>query len=61
MKIELIHHASIKLTGDKVFYFDPYNIKEKYHDADYIFITHDHYDHFDIEAINNVKKDDTKD
>ena len=60
MKIELIHHASIKLIGDKVFYFDPYDIKEKYHDADYIFITHDHYDHYDLESINNVKKDTTK-
>lgn len=60
MKIELIHHASVKLIGDKVFYFDPYDIKEKYHDADYIFITHDHYDHYDLESINNVKKDTTK-
>ena len=29
MKIEVIHHASIKLIDDKIFYFDPYNIKEK--------------------------------
>ncbi len=60
MKIEVIHHASIKLIDDKIFYFDPYNIKEKPHDADYIFITHEHYDHYDIESINNIKKDDTK-
>ena len=41
MKVELIHHASIKFTGDKVIYFDPYKIEEEVHDADYIFITHD--------------------
>ena len=60
MKIEVIHHASIKLTGDKVIYFDPYDITDESHDADYIFITHDHYDHYDEESINKIKKDDTK-
>ncbi len=60
MKIEVIHHASIKLTGDKIIYFDPYLIKEKLHDADYIFITHEHYDHYDLETIKNVRKESTK-
>jgi L-ascorbate metabolism protein UlaG (beta-lactamase superfamily) len=59
--IEVIHHASIKITTkDKIIYFDPYDIKDKYKDADYIFITHNHYDHYDCESINNVKKDTTK-
>ena len=60
MEIKLIHHASIKLIGDKVIYFDPYDITDESHDADYIFITHDHYDHYDEESINKIKKDDTK-
>lgn len=60
MKIEVIHHASIKLTGGKVIYFDPYDITDELHDADYIFITHDHYDHYDEESINKIKKNDTK-
>ena len=60
MNIEVLHHASIKLSGEKIIYFDPYDIKEKYNDADYIFITHDHYDHYDLESINNVKKETTK-
>ena len=60
MKIEVIHHASIKLIGDKIIYLDPYDIKEETHDADYIFITHDHYDHYDEESINNIKNDNTK-
>ena len=60
MKLEVIHHASIKLTGSKIIYFDPYDIKEETHDADYIFITHDHYDHYDEESIKKVKKDITK-
>ena len=60
MKIEGLHHASIKLIGEEVIYFDPYNVKEKYQDADYIFITHDHYDHYDKESIENIRKEDTK-
>ena len=60
MKIEVIHHASIKLSGDKIIYFDPYLIKEQVHDADYIFITHDHYDHWDVDSIKNISKETTK-
>ena len=60
MKIEVLRHASIKLTGDKVIYIDPYLVEEEVHDADYIFITHDHYDHYDEKSIENVRKDSTK-
>lgn len=60
MKIEVLGHASVKLTGEKVIYFDPYNIKKDYHDADYIYITHDHYDHYDEESINKVRNENTK-
>ena len=40
-------------------YFDPFKISEETHDADIIFITHSHYDHFDIDSINKVKNDNT--
>ena len=60
MKIEVIHHASIRLEDEKIIYFDPYDIKEELHDADYIFITHDHYDHYDEKAIEKVKNNQTK-
>ena len=60
MKIEVIHHASIKIEDEKIIYIDPYDIKTEYHDADYIFITHDHYDHYDEESIRNIKKETTK-
>lgn len=60
MKIEVIHHASIKLSADKIIYFDPYLIKDQIHDADYIFITHDHYDHWDVDSIKNISKETTK-
>ena len=47
--IELIIHSCIKFNGDKIIYFDPFKIKEEKHDADIIFITHSHYDHYSIE------------
>ena len=47
MEIKLNAQSSIKITTDKIIYFDPYLIKEESHDADYILITHEHYDHFD--------------
>ena len=34
MKIEVFHQAAIKLMGEKIIYFDPYNIQEEYHDAE---------------------------
>ena len=52
-------HSSIKIAKDMIIYFDPYNIDSEYKDADVIFITHDHFDHFDIESILKIKKDDT--
>ena len=38
MQIEVLNHASIKITSDKIYYFDPYKIDKKMSDADYIFI-----------------------
>ena len=59
--IECLGHATIKIKYmDKTIYFDPYKIKEQYNDADIIFITHEHYDHFSKEDIMKVKKLNTK-
>ena len=60
MKIEVLSHATIRLEGDSVIYFDPYDIKDYRRDADYIFITHDHYDHYDANAIEKIKKPNTR-
>lgn len=48
--------SSIKIDH---IYFDPFKISEETQDADIIFITHSHYDHFDIDSINKVKNDNT--
>ena len=51
--------SSIRINLDKIIYFDPFKIEDECHDADIIFITHSHYDHFDIESINKIKNDNT--
>lgn len=53
-------HSSIKINGEKVIYIDPYKIKEINKDADLIFITHEHYDHYSIKDINKIKKSNTR-
>ncbi len=55
-KISINCHSSIRIASEQIIYFDPYDIKEKRNDADIIFMTHDHYDHFDMESINNIRK-----
>ena len=52
-------HSSIKIQKDKIIYIDPFRIKETTHDADFIFITHSHYDHFSTQDIIKVAKIDT--
>ncbi len=58
--IKVLCHSSIKFEKGQIIYFDPYNINENYNDADVIFITHSHYDHFSEEDILKVKKETTK-
>lgn len=43
--------SSIRIAGSSVLYFDPFELSEKAQDADMIFITHEHYDHFQPESI----------
>ncbi|MDR0676429.1 MAG: MBL fold metallo-hydrolase [Elusimicrobiota bacterium] len=62
--IDLLGHASIKiLFNDKFIYVDPYGQIADYSilpKADLILITHEHRDHFDIDAINKIQKLNTK-
>ncbi len=59
MDIQVFNQASIKLTGKKTIYFDSYLLQEELHDADYIFITHDHYDHYDESSIKKAMNETT--
>ena len=57
--IEVLVHSSIRINKGKEIYIDPFKINTDYKDADIIFITHSHYDHYSEEDINKVKKEDT--
>ena len=57
--IEVLYHSSIRINKEKVIYIDPYKIDKNYNDADIIFITHDHYDHYSEEDIDKVINENT--
>ena len=57
--ISINAHSSIRIASGKVLYFDPFHIAAESHDADVIFVTHDHYDHFSPEDIAKIIKEDT--
>lgn len=57
--ISINAHSSIRIASEKVLYFDPFHIETDSHDADVIFVTHDHYDHFSPEDIARIVKEDT--
>lgn len=46
--------SSIRIAGSCIIYFDAFEIQEEAHDADYIFITHEHFDHYDPASIVKV-------
>lgn len=54
--IEVNTQSSIKIND---IYFDPFKIDEELHDARIIFITHPHYDHFDVTSIKKVMNEST--
>ena len=51
--------SSIRIGGDQVLYFDPFRITDARKDADIIFITHPHFDHFSPADIARVCKPET--
>lgn len=57
--IEVLYHSSIRINKGKLIYIDPYHIEKNYNDADMIFITHDHYDHYSEEDIDKIRKNNT--
>lgn len=57
--VDVLCHSSIRINKEKIIYIDPFKIDKNYKDADLIFITHDHYDHYSEDDIDKVKKDET--
>jgi len=60
MDIIWLGHASFKLNiNKKNIYIDPFQIEHKFKDADFVLITHSHYDHCSIDDIKKVLNKDT--
>ena len=57
--VEVLCHSSIRINKEKTIYIDPFKIDKNYNDADIIFITHDHYDHYSEEDIDKVINENT--
>ncbi len=58
--IEVLCHSAIKINNGVTIYIDPFKIKQDFNDADLIFITHSHFDHYSEEDILKVRKQNTK-
>ena len=58
--IEVFEQNSIRITDRRGrIYIDPFQMREEPHDAVYVLITHDHYDHFSPDDIAKVVSDRT--
>ena len=58
-RIDVFKQNHIKIiTNGKEIHFDPFQTESASESADYIFITHDHYDHFSIADIERTAKKD---
>ena len=52
--------SSIRIDIGQILYIDPFKIEETKNDANVIFITHDHYDHYSPEDIKKVRQRETQ-
>lgn len=53
--IEVYVQNSIRINSPQgLIYIDPFRMQELHNDAAFIFITHDHYDHYSPEDIDKV-------
>ena len=64
IQLTFIGHASLMLeNNDKVYYIDPWSDTGDYSNmpkADIIFVTHEHFDHYDKDLIKKLSKAETK-
>lgn len=52
-------HSSIRIEDENIVYVDPFQIVNETHDADIIFFTHSHFDHFNPESFYKLVKEST--
>lgn len=59
--VRVLTHSAVRIEAHDgtVLYFDPFQLVEEPHDADVVFVTHDHYDHLSPEDAAKVMNADT--
>ncbi len=61
IKIQKLKHATFLIEWQgKIIYLDPFHLSENLPKADYVFITHEHFDHYSPEDLRKITKDETK-
>jgi len=59
-EVEWLGHSGFRIAVEKAtIYIDPYRVGGDQPKADLILITHQHYDHFSIQDLERLRKDDT--
>ena len=58
--INWLGHSGFSIKNSSVIYIDPYNIKDGLEKADFILITHNHYDHCSVADIQKIIKEGTR-
>jgi L-ascorbate metabolism protein UlaG (beta-lactamase superfamily) len=60
VEIVFLKHAGFKIKGNKIVYIDPYDLPDaNLEKADYILVTHEHFDHKDIKSIRKLSDEHT--
>lgn len=59
--VRVLSHSAVRIQAadGTVLYFDPFQLAEEPHDADVVFITHDHYDHLSPDDAAKVMNEST--
>lgn len=52
-------HASFRVDGKKVIYFDPWKLARQAKKADFIFISHEHFDHLSVDDVKSISTRET--
>lgn len=60
IEINWLGHAGFLIKNSFIIYIDPYNISENLEKADFILITHSHYDHCSVSDLNKIVKEGTR-
>ena len=61
MSVTWLGHASFEISDGKTkLYLDPYVLPQQPKKADFILVTHDHFDHCDLEKISSIQTNDTR-